>query len=115
MAAVIVVELRRQHAALRARLEACDLALDAALAGDGDAAALTAAIHELAAALAAHHGFEEAHLALFDSSAGDPRHVEHHAALALGLDDPSVRALAQTLRELRRHLAREDELLDGLP
>jgi len=111
MATAIVAELRRQHAALHARLDACAAALEAVEVGDGDAAALTVAVQELAAALALHHGFEEAHLALV----GEDRHAEHHATLALGLDDPSVRALEQTLRELRRHLAREDAILAGLP
>lgn len=115
MSAAIVAELRRQHAALHARLDACAHALDAIEDGGGDATALAATVRELAAALATHHGFEEAHLALVGAEPGDPRHAEHHAALAVGLDDPSVRALAQALRELRRHLAREDAILAGLP
>jgi anti-sigma regulatory factor (Ser/Thr protein kinase) len=82
MATAIVAELRRQHAALHARLDACAAALEAVEVGDGDAAALTVAVQELAAALALHHGFEEAHLALVG---------------------------------LRRHLAREDAILAGLP
>ncbi len=111
MSLEVVLELQRQHAHLRALLDRCDELLIATDEGTVDAEALVTAVRVIAAALAEHHAFEEAHLALVGD---DPRHPSHHAALALGLDDPSVRALAAVLRDLRDHLRREDALLADL-
>lgn len=111
MTRAVVDELTRQHAHLRTLLDRCDAILAAAEAGAVDAEALTAAVGVIAGALHDHHAYEEAHLALVGD---DPRHLEHHAALTLGLDDPSVRALAAVLRDLREHLRREDALLADL-
>ncbi len=111
MSLEVVLELQRQHAHLRALLDRCDELLTATAEGTVDAEALAKAVRVIAVALAEHHAFEEAHLALVGD---DPRHVSHHAALALGLDDPSVRALAAVLRDLRDHLRREDALLADL-
>lgn len=107
----VVLELQRQHAHLRALLDRCDALLLATEEGAVDAGALATAVRVISAALAEHHAYEEAHLALVGD---DPRHAAHHAALALGLDDPSVRALAAVLRDLREHLRREDALLADL-
>lgn len=106
----VVDELLRQHAHLRALLERCDAILEDVEDGLIDAEALTAAAAAMARALVDHHAYEEAHATL----AADERHHAQHAALALGLDDPSVRALAAVLRDLREHMRHEDEVLGGL-
>ncbi|MBK9030686.1 MAG: hemerythrin domain-containing protein [Myxococcales bacterium] len=111
MTSPVVDELQRQHAHLRALLDRCDALLADAEAGRADADALTTAVRAMARALSEHHTYEEAHLELLGD---DPRHAGHHEALALGLDDPSVRALTTVLRDLREHLAREDAVLAGL-
>ena len=111
MSLEVVLELQRQHAHLRALLDRCDALLTATSEGTVDAEALARTVRVIAAALADHLAFEEAHRTLVGD---DPRHASHHAALALGLDDPSVRALAAVLRDLRDHLRREDALLADL-
>lgn len=108
MTSAVVAELTRQHAHLRALLDRCDALLADADQGAGDVAALATAARAIALALRDHHAYEEAHLTLVGD---DPRHHEQHVAMSRGLDDPSVRAFAAVLRDLREHLRREDALL----
>jgi hypothetical protein len=111
MSVDVALELQRQHAHLRGLLDRCDALLTATEAGTVDAGALATAVGVISRALTAHHAYEEAHLTLLGD---DPRHASQHEALALGLDDPSVRVLAAVLRDLREHLRREDALLADL-
>ncbi|MCC7198826.1 MAG: hypothetical protein IT483_04910, partial [Gammaproteobacteria bacterium] len=111
MSLEVVLELQRQHAHLRGLLDRCDALLIATEEGAVDAEALAKAVRVISAALEEHQAYEEAHLELMGD---DPRHLDNHAALALGLDDPSVRALAAVLRDLREHVRREDALLADL-
>jgi hypothetical protein len=111
MSSPLVDELRRQHTQLRVLVDHCDAILAQAEDDRADAADVATAVRAVAAALGAHHEFEEAHLELVGE---DPRHRLHHSHLLVGLDDPSIRTLAAVLRDLREHLSREDAVLAGL-
>lgn len=114
----LLTELMKQHDALRAMMDQCELFADELEASGGDPSALTREVAKLRVAFDAHNRFEEQLLrpVLRELDAfGDVRvermvaaHVDEHGAVRAQLGDGPTAMLRDAIDRLRVHLQAEE-------
>src|SRR4051812_38151516 len=114
----LIVELVKQHDALRALMDHCDQLADELEAGRGDPVVLTREVANLRAAFDAHNRFEEQLLRpvlremdAFNSVRVERMvadHLREHRAVRAQLGDGTTAMLRDAIDQLRVHLQAEE-------